>query len=120
MQHVTLIVDGVRVTVRTGTSLIEAASEAGVEIPSLCFLPGLPPRGVCRVCSVSVSGSRGLVPGCATPAAEGMEVTTPTAEQLKAFRDVAQPAVINWLSGEIGSEWIEKLQSAVGEAEASM
>ncbi|PTC00341.1 C4-dicarboxylate ABC transporter substrate-binding protein, partial [Thalassospira xiamenensis] len=41
-------------------------------------------------------------------------------EQLKAFRDVAQPAVINWLSGEIGSEWIEKLQSAVGEAEASM
>jgi len=31
-----------------------------------------------------------------------------------------QPAVINWLSGEIGFEWIEKLQSAVGEAEASM
>ena len=58
--------------------------------------------------------------GVAKLAAEGMEVTTPTAEQLKAFRDVAQPAVINWLSGEIGSEWIEKLQSAVGEAEASM
>ena len=49
-----------------------------------------------------------------------MEVTTPTAEQLKAFRDAAQPAVINWLSGHIDAEWIEKLQKAVSEAEASM
>ncbi|MEK9843897.1 DctP family TRAP transporter solute-binding subunit [Thalassospira sp.] len=58
--------------------------------------------------------------GVAKLAAEGMEVTTPTAEQLKAFRDAAQPAVINWLSGQIDAEWIEKLQKAVSEAEASM
>ena len=83
-------------------------------------------RGMVRGEAVIASnGSRAVqqfnaAEGVAKLAAEGMEVTTPTAEQLKAFRDVAQPAVINWLSGEIGSEWIEKLQSAVGEAEASM
>ncbi|HBU99663.1 DctP family TRAP transporter solute-binding subunit [Thalassospira lucentensis] len=58
--------------------------------------------------------------GVAKLAEEGMEVTTPTAEQLKAFRDAAQPAVIEWLSGQIDAQWIEKLQAAVVEAEASM
>tara|TARA_R110000803_G_scaffold32729_2_gene71944 strand:- start:170 stop:1246 length:1077 start_codon:yes stop_codon:yes gene_type:complete len=58
--------------------------------------------------------------GVAKLAEEGMEVTTPTAEQLKAFRDAAQPAVIEWLSGQIDAQWIEKLQAAVTKAEASM
>jgi len=49
-----------------------------------------------------------------------MEVTTPTAEQLAAFRDAAQPAVIEWLSGEIDAQWIEKLKTAVSDAETSM
>lgn len=76
MQHVTLTIDGVQVKVRAGTLLIDAARKAGVHIPSLCFLPGLPARGVCRVCSVSVTGRRGLAPACATAVADGMEVET--------------------------------------------
>ncbi|WP_404424023.1 DctP family TRAP transporter solute-binding subunit [Thalassospira australica] len=58
--------------------------------------------------------------GVAKLAEAGMEVTTPTAEQLAAFRDAAQPAVIEWLSGEIDAQWIEKLKSAVSDAETSM
>lgn len=58
--------------------------------------------------------------GVAKLAEEGMEVTTPTAEQLKAFRDAAQPAVVNWLSGQIDAEWIAKLQAAVDEVGATM
>ncbi len=76
MQQVTLTIDGTQVEVRAGTSLIDAAQRAGVHIPSLCYLPGQPARGVCRVCSVSVAGRRGLVPACATSAADGMEVET--------------------------------------------
>ena len=45
MQHVKLTIDGTPVEVRAGTLLIDAASKAGVPIPSLCFLPGLPSRG---------------------------------------------------------------------------
>lgn len=58
--------------------------------------------------------------GVAKLAEKGMEVTTPTAEQLKEFRDAAQPAVIKWLSDKIDSQWIDKLQTAVKQAEASM
>ena len=76
MQHVKLTIDGTEIEVRAGTLLIDAARKAGVPVPSLCFLPGLPARAVCRVCAVSVTGLRGLVPACATAAAEGMEVAT--------------------------------------------
>ena len=76
LQHVRLTIDGNQIEVHAGTILIDAARKAGVSIPSLCFLPGHPSRGVCRVCSVSVSGRRGLVPACATAAVDGMEVQT--------------------------------------------
>ncbi len=76
MQFVTLTIDGTEVKVLAGTSIMDAAKKAGVHIPSLCFLPGRPARGVCRVCSVAVIDRRGLVSACSTPAAEGMEVET--------------------------------------------
>ena len=93
MQYVTLTIDGTEVKVRAGTSLLEAAKKAGVIIPTLCFLPGRPARGVCRVCSVAIIDRRGLVPACSTPAAEGMEVETQLPVVQKARRVVLELAL---------------------------
>lgn len=93
MQYVTLTIDGTVVKVRAGTSLIAAAKKAGVEIPTLCFLPGRPARGVCRVCSVWVANRRGLIPACSTPVAEGMEVETQLPIVLQARRMMLELAL---------------------------
>ncbi len=54
--------------------------------------------------------------GLSKLAENGMEITSPTAEQLAMFREKAQPAVINWLKGEVDAGWIEKVQDAVAVA----
>jgi NADH-quinone oxidoreductase subunit F len=69
-------IDGRKLKVRAGTTILEAASRVGIEIPTFCHIPGLRPTGVCRVCVVEVSGSRTLVASCHTPVADGMEIRT--------------------------------------------
>ena len=73
---ITLTVDGRLLRVAEGTTILEAARSAGVEVPSLCWYPKLPVVGSCRICLVSVAGSPKLVAACATAAQEGMEVET--------------------------------------------
>ncbi|HWP34246.1 MAG TPA: formate dehydrogenase subunit alpha [Thermodesulfobacteriota bacterium] len=75
---VTLTVDGRRVTVPAGSTLLAAAAAAGVEVPVLCHKPGLEPVGVCRVCVVEVEGARVLAPACVQKAADGQVVRTAT------------------------------------------
>ncbi len=71
-----LTIDDVAVQVPEGTSILEAALQAGVKIPSLCYLPEVQAIGACRVCMVQVEGARAMVASCVTPAAEGMKVHT--------------------------------------------
>jgi NADH-quinone oxidoreductase subunit G len=71
---VTVTIDGIGVSVPKGTSLLEAAKQAGVLIPHYCYHPGLPVAGVCRMCLVEVEGAPKLQIGCATPVAEGQVV----------------------------------------------
>ncbi len=73
---VSLTVDGRTVGVAEGTTLLAAAAEAGVDIPTLCYLETLTPVNVCRICVVEVEGSRTLVPACSRQAEEGMVVAT--------------------------------------------
>jgi len=61
---------------RPDESLIECADRHGVEIPRLCYMPGLRPDGNCRACVVEVKGERALAPSCCRFPSEGMEVTT--------------------------------------------
>ncbi|MCB0358417.1 MAG: (2Fe-2S)-binding protein, partial [Bdellovibrionales bacterium] len=75
-ETVTLTIDGVQVTVPKGTNLIEAARQAGIEIPYYCYHPGLSVAGNCRMCQVQVEGMRKLTIGCNTTATEGMVVRT--------------------------------------------
>jgi formate dehydrogenase major subunit len=74
-ESVKLSIDGLEVVTRRGRTILEAAGEKDIYIPSLCHHPDLEPVGICRVCMVEVEG-RGLVTSCKTPVEEGMVVST--------------------------------------------
>ncbi|MDA8311483.1 MAG: 2Fe-2S iron-sulfur cluster-binding protein [Actinomycetota bacterium] len=73
---VEVTIDGQTVTTREGATVLEACRDAGIEVPTLCYLETLAPVNVCRVCVVEVEGSRALVPSCSRPVAAGMVVHT--------------------------------------------
>src|SRR5690554_5558717 len=75
-----LTIDGKEVEVEKGATVLEAAHEAGIYIPTLCYHPDLKPFGGCRLCIVEIEGMRGLPTSCTTPASDGMKVTTNTAQ----------------------------------------
>lgn len=70
------IIDGKTVTVENGQTILDAATENGIEIPTLCWYPKLSAVGNCRICLVDVSGAEKLVPACAAPIEDGMEIVT--------------------------------------------
>ena len=76
VRSVAITLDGRAVTVPEGTTLLEACRREGIDTPTLCFLEGLTPVNVCRVCVVEVEGSRALVPSCSRAAEPGMKVKT--------------------------------------------
>ncbi len=78
MSVVTITIDGRDLAVESGTTILQAAREAGVEIPTLCHLDGVTDVGACRLCVVEVEGLNKLLPGCVTQVWEGMKVTTQT------------------------------------------
>jgi len=75
---VTLTIDGVRLEVPKGTTILEAARSANIKIPTLCYLKGVNEIGACRMCLVEVKGARNLQASCVYPVADGMEVRTNT------------------------------------------
>ncbi|MCL5096035.1 MAG: sulfide/dihydroorotate dehydrogenase-like FAD/NAD-binding protein [Candidatus Omnitrophica bacterium] len=83
MNPITLTIDGRQLTCQPGKTVLQAAREAGIEIPSLCDHPALPPYGACRLCIVEIDGVRGYPTSCTTPAAEGMVVRTQSRELQK-------------------------------------
>lgn len=75
---INLKINGIPVTVSEGTTILEAARIAHIEIPTLCYLKDVNKEGSCRMCVVEATGARGLVAACVYPVAEGMEVRTNT------------------------------------------
>ena len=84
MDMVNVKVNGIAVSVPKGSTILEAARAAGVEIPTLCYLKDMNEIGACRICMVEATGARGLVTACVYPVAEGMEIQTNTARVQKA------------------------------------
>lgn len=70
------LIDGKEYLAKAGTYLITVARENGIFIPTLCNIPGVKPRGACRVCTVNVNGR--YMTACTTPVSEGMEIKTNT------------------------------------------
>ncbi len=83
-----LTIDGKTIEVQEGTTVLEAAEQAGVFVPTLCHHPQLTPYGGCRLCMVDVEGARTLQPSCTMPASDGMVVTTNSQKVLDARKFV--------------------------------
>jgi bidirectional [NiFe] hydrogenase diaphorase subunit len=81
----TLTIDGKHVGAEESETILEAATDAGINIPTLCHLDGLTNVAACRLCLVEVAGTKKLLPSCVTKVAEGMEVKTDT-EKLRKYR----------------------------------
>ena len=64
------------VVVDEGKTILDAAKQIGVHIPTLCYHPDLSCAGICRICVVEVTGFRTLQAACSTPCADGMEIRT--------------------------------------------
>ena len=85
---VTLTIDNQRISVEQGTTVLAAAKQAGIRIPTLCHVPGIDPAAGCFVCAVQIAGRRNLSPACALLVSEGMVVTTQS-EDARAARKMA-------------------------------
>ena len=87
MTTVTLTIDGTKVTVKKGTTILAAAEEAGIHIPNLCHDPRVKPFGACRLCFVEIEGAPKPVTACTTEATDGMVVRTgsPAITRLRRF-----------------------------------
>jgi formate dehydrogenase major subunit len=86
MSEVSLYIDNREVAVAEGSTILDAAKRAGVEIPTLCHFRELAPASACRVCLVEVEGARALVAACSYPVSAGMKVRTDTDRVRKARR----------------------------------
>ena len=75
---VNLKINGQEITVPAGTTVLEAARMAGIDIPTLCYLKDVSQTGSCRMCLVEIKGGRALQAACVYPVAEGLEVFTNT------------------------------------------
>jgi len=92
---VTLTIDGIEVKVKAGTTILEAAKQAGIDIPTLCFLKDINEVGDCRMCIVEVEGRRGFATSCIQKVEEGMAVKTNTPNVLEARHVILDLIVSN-------------------------
>ena len=83
-ETVTLTIDGIEIKAEKGTTILQAARNAGIDIPTLCFLKEINEVGDCRMCIVEIEGRRGFATSCVQKVEEGMVVHTNTKEVLEA------------------------------------
>jgi formate dehydrogenase (NADP+) alpha subunit len=92
---ISLTIDGRNVTVAEGTTILEAAAELGITIPTLCWLQKVSPTGACRVCAVEVEGVDRTMTACNTPVKEGISVTTQSEKLMGIRRKIMELMLVN-------------------------
>ena len=100
MKMVNLKINNMPVSVPEGTTILEAARQIGVNIPTLCFLKDINEIGACRICVVEVKGARSLVASCVYPVSEGMEVQT-NSPKVMASRKTTLELILSSLTARI-------------------
>ncbi len=90
MEMITCKINGVEVSAPAGSTILEAAKLAHIQIPTLCFLKEINEIGACRICVVEVKGARSLVTACVYPISEGMEVWTNTPKVIESRKKTLQ------------------------------
>ena len=81
---INITIDNQKISVPKGTTILEASKEAGIDIPTLCFLKDINEIGDCRMCIVQVEGKRGFATACIQEVEEGMVIKTHTPEIIEA------------------------------------
>src|SRR5512139_1286789 len=107
---ITLTMDGKEITIEEGQTLLEAARENGIDIPTICFHEATTANGLCRMCVVEVEGMRLLQPACIVQAGEGMKVRT-RSERV----DRARKTVLEMLASTMDLSESEPIQEMIHE-----
>ncbi len=95
MENITIKINGLEVSAPKGSTILEAARLAHIEIPTLCFLKEINEIGACRICVVEVKGARSLVASCVYPINDGMEVWTNSPKVLESRKKTLQLLLSN-------------------------
>lgn len=97
---ISLLIDGIEVSVAPGTSILNAATVIGIDIPTLCYLKELSPAGICRFCVVDVDyGPRAaIVTACSELCCQGMRVRTRSAAVIELRRSILSLLLSNHFS----------------------
>ena len=89
-KEVTIYIDGIEVRTTVGKTVLEAAIDAGIYIPYLCYHPGMKPFAACRMCVVDVEGGRGTPASCTLPVSEGMVVNNSSSQIYELRRGIME------------------------------
>ncbi|MDR2314257.1 MAG: [FeFe] hydrogenase, group A [Spirochaetaceae bacterium] len=92
---VNLKINGISLQVEEGTTILDAAKQVNIKIPSLCYNPDLPPWASCGICIVRMAGSPRMVRACITQVAENMDIVTHDAEIISTRRTVLELILSN-------------------------
>ena len=92
---VSLTIDGKNISVAPGTTILAAAAELGIKIPTLCWLQKVSPTGACRICAVEVEGVDRNMTACNTPVKEGIVVTTQSEKLTMARKKIMELMLVN-------------------------
>lgn len=95
MENITLKINGIEVSAPAGSTILEAAQIAHIEIPTLCYLKDINEIGACRMCVVEVKGAKTLVAACVYPVSQNMEVFTNTKRVLDSRKKTLQLLMSN-------------------------
>ena len=95
MENVHVKINGIEVTVPENYTILQAAHEAGIRIPTLCYLKDINAIAACRICLVEATGVRGLAAACVQQVADGMEVKTNTPELRKSRKTTLELMLSN-------------------------
>lgn len=93
---VSITINGQALQVEEGLTVLKAARQAGIEIPTLCDHPDLTPHGGCRLCVVEVKGGRNPLTSCTLPVSEGLEVVTETPALIEARKVILELILGNY------------------------
>ena len=96
---ITIAIDGVEIKTQPGKMVLEAAIEAGVYVPYLCYHPGMKPFAACRMCVVSVEGGRGYPAACTLPVADGMRIRSESQDVNELRKSVMQMLIAEHPNG---------------------
>jgi NADH dehydrogenase/NADH:ubiquinone oxidoreductase subunit G len=89
-EMIQLTIDDTAAAAEPGTTILQAAQQVGIEIPTICYHKNCTANALCRICAVEVEGARTLAPACTTPVSQGMVVHTQTERARRARRTILE------------------------------